>query len=240
MKQFLTLAFIISVAFTSFGQNETVAVHKYSKIDNGVKYIISESVFADGHVENLITSVPLNTIKELRSIPNNTLANKNIEWDENANSEGLQITLANAEAIENAFNNALMKTETYRSYATGTFGRITLDTNFISLTDEDQTLILINKVIAAITYTNEIGELMTVNEMESYAALENVNKVANQYIFLSNGAHEIAYPHIQSIYNSMFADQYAGWYNRKLLVKAFQNANAGKLNGQYDINKIDD
>ena len=240
MKQFLTLAFIISVAFTSFGQNETVAVHKYSKIDNGVKYIISESVFADGHVENLITSVPLNTIKELRSIPNNTLANKNIEWDENANSEGLQITLANAEAIENAFNNALMKTETYRSYATGTFGRITLDTNFISLTDEDQTLILINKVIAAITYTNEIGELMTVNEMESYAALENVNKVANQYIFLSNGAHEIAYPHIQSIYNSMSADQYAGWYNRKLLVKAFQNANAGKLNGQYDINKIDD
>ena len=241
MKQIFTLAFITTLAFTSFGQNETVAVHKYSKIDNGVKYIISESVFADGHIENLVTSVPLNAIKKLRSIPNNTLANKNIEWDENANSEGLQITLANSKAIENAFNNALKKTEGYRSYASGTFGRINLDPNFIKLSDEEQTLVLINKVIAAITYTNELGELMTIDEMPSYTALENVSKVAaNQYIFLSNGEHEIAYPHIQSIYNSMFADQYAGWYNRKLLVKAFQNANAGKLNGQYDINRIDE
>jgi hypothetical protein len=69
-----------------------------------------------------------------------------IVWDEDLNTAGNQQTYANKTAIENAFNTARRAEETQFSMnlSSGVLGTLTLPSNFLSLSNDAQALILLN------------------------------------------------------------------------------------------------
>jgi hypothetical protein len=202
---------------TPFAQNNSPVIKRYSKIHMDKKYIISETIYSDGHIDNFITSVPLTDLRSLRA-NNAVVKTTNINWDEDKDQAGLQITYANVNAIEDAFNNAIADTEAQLNYVDGTFNRIALGSEFLNLKEEIQSQILLEKVVSALAS----AEIFTANEKVNI----NSNKELNDAIFLTNGEYDVALPHIQAIYNWVFADQYTGWYNRNLLLNSEINKNS--------------
>lgn len=260
MKRVLTLALVIVCAFSISAQSDSPVVKKYSKIHKDKKYIISETVFGDGHIENYITSVPVSELRKLKLKQDQAFYARNIEWDEDSNKAGLQMTFADIFAIQKAFNNALTATETNLGYQEGTMERIELSTDFLQLKPEVQSLQLINKVINALATVNEFKEYLPLEGVDKnisaeakstanaslegkvdvqksydYENFEYIQHMKNDAIFLTNSEDAVAIPHIQAIYNWMFADQYAGWYNRELIFNKNKNNGAKGLNDDYAL-----
>lgn len=264
MKWLTPLAFFLLGNFSSFTQSLDPVITKYSKIHDGTKYIISETVFADGHLENYISSVPVDKLRHLKSNSSIVLNTKNIHWDEDLKTAGLQISYKDVSAVEGAFNNALTNTEKELGYAENTLGRISLKENFLEKGEEIQSFILINKVIDALAQSVDFKALINIEGVAksitesskteaqnilqtginykentdkefSYKDVEFGDHSQNTAIFLTNSDIDIAMPHVQAVYNWMFADQYTGWYNRTLLFNSQKNNSAKGLNDDFNI-----
>ena len=265
MKWLLPLAFFLFGNFSSFTQSLDPVITKYSKIHDGTKYIISETVFADGHLENYISSVPVAELRQLKSKSSVVLNTKNIHWDEDLGIDGLQISYKDVSAVQNAFNNALKNTEKELGYAVHSLGRISLKDDFLEQGEEIQSFILINKVIDALAQSDDFKSLINIegvaksitesskteaqnilktgiNYKENPARAYSYNDVEfgdhsqNTAIFLTNSDTDIAMPHVQAVYNWMFADQYTGWYNRTLLFNSQKNNSSEGLKDDFNIN----
>jgi len=246
MKKTLILAVVTLCVVFTHAQEATHSVKRYSKVHDDSKYVITEYVYEDGHLENFITSLPLKEMRKLRSIDPANKLSKNIEWDENSTLVGLQQGLNDAEAIENAFNNALLETESQLSLTPGTLGKIRLNSDFLTLKKERQSFVLINKVISALSESSPFEDLIPIEGIErkicedskslaeanlngstktansaekiGYENVEFSEHINNNGIFLTNGEDELALTHIRAIYNWIFADQFTGWYNRNLIL----------------------
>ncbi len=259
MKGVYTLILIISGIFTLSAQTNSPVIKKYSKIHKEKKYVITETIFADGHIENYITSVPLADLKKIKVKETLVLPQRNIDWDENANEKGLQISLSGVDAIESGFNNALLRTEEQLGLPEGQIERISLGDDFMILKPEVQSLVLINSVIKALASADEGNNLIPLEGVDkgisadakgqaentlgarnhttqyNYIDFEYAEHMKNDAIFLTNSDQEIAMPHIQAIYNWLFADQYTGWYNRRLLLNKEKNNGPKGLNDDFNL-----
>lgn len=83
----------------------------------------------------------LNPLFSQNSPPN---LNSNIPWDDNPGLAGNQQTYADKTAIENAFNNGRRNEEIQKSLTTNILGNLSLPSNFTSLSEDMQALILLN------------------------------------------------------------------------------------------------
>ena len=246
MKKALTITIgVLCIVFTQ-AQDATHSVKRYSKVHDDSKYVITEYVYKDGHLENFITSLPVKEMRKMRFIDPVNKLSKNIEWDENLTLVGLQQGSAQTDAIENAFNNALSQTESQLSLNPGTLGKIHLNYDFLELEKERQSFVLINKVISALSEATVFEDLIPIEGIErkicndskslalaklkgeksgansaekiGYENVEFSEHMNNSGIFLTNGEDELALTHIRAIYNWIFADQFTGWYNRNLIL----------------------
>lgn len=244
-----TLLLVVGIFCFVFiqAQDFTHSVKRYSKVHDNNKYVITEYVYADGHLENFITSLPISQTKKLRSADQVNKLSKNIEWDENSSLEGLQQGHHSIESIENAFNNAIVQTENQLDLEDGSLGKIRLNSDFLDMTKEKQSFVLINKVITAFSEASLFSDLLPLEGIErnickdskaealanlgsckaksantaeqiGYENIEFSEHMKNNGIFLTNGEEELVSTHIRAIYNWIFADQFTGWYNRSLIL----------------------
>lgn len=260
MKRVFTLVLILCGIISTQAQVDSPIIKKYSKIYEGKKYIISETVYNDGHIENYITSIPTTEMRKLK-VKNSKIQNlKNIEWDEDASTEGLQISYNDIFAIQKAFNNALSQTEKQLGYPNGTMDNINLGPDFLNKSREVQSFELINKVINSLATVKEFvdllplegvdknickeSEMLAGNSLQGQSAskkkidfrnFEFLNHTKNDAIFLTNGEYPTQVPHIQAIYNWVFADQFTGWYNRELVLNKVKDHGTKGLKDDYNL-----
>lgn len=234
-------------------------VKKYAKVHDDNKYIISETVFEDGHIESYVTHFPLAEMRKMTVKSTLNLPAANIEWDENTATEGYQKTFADAAAIEQAFNNALAQAEQQVNLTENTFGRIQLEPAFFEQATEAQSFVLINKVLEAFAKADGYQDILLLEGVDhtlnknsektansslqgvndqvdiDYANFEFANRIKNTAIFLTNGEQNVAIPHIRAVYNWIFADRHSGWYNRNLIFNTDKNNGTAGLNDDYNI-----
>ncbi|GLR19200.1 hypothetical protein [Portibacter lacus] len=268
MKWSYTLALSVLFIVFTYAQSDSPVIKRYAKVHQDKKYIITEYVYPDGHLENYITSVPVSQLRKLNAQDPLLKASKNIYWDENTDKEGFQVKMNSTVGIQKAFNNALAETEAQLNLDKGTLGSIHLDADFLSYSTEKQSFVLINEVINAISKSKEFSSLIPLEAVDKniskdskklaqnlmttgtsnkntsaekigYRNIEFSEHVKNDGVFLSNGEDEIAIPHIQAIYNWMFADEYTGWYNRKLLINRNSKNGSNGLKDDFQLKGIE-
>ncbi len=259
MKCIYTLALILVSSLLVSAQNN--ATKRYAKIHQDKKYIITETIFDDGHKEQYITSVPLSETRKMK-VKGELPRLKNIDWDERMDVAGNQKSANGPLAIEKAFNNALTQTEKQLGLAEGSFGRIEIDVDFFNKGEQEQSLTIVNKVIASLSTVERFSSLLplesvdkkisdnskkiassllangkstnqTAAEMLGFRNVEFSEHFKNDAVFLTNSETEIGMPHIQAIYSWIFADAHTGWYNRGLLINSHKNNSSKGLNDDY-------
>ncbi|WP_235296704.1 hypothetical protein [Portibacter marinus] len=261
MKCLYTLTlYILSTLYIAA---QTASTKYMSKIFQDKKYVITETVFEDGHREQFITSVPLAETKKLKAT--DKLDNiKNIPWDDNSSLEGHQKNVNSIQSIENAFNNALSSMESQLSLSEDAFEKIVLEEEFLSLETGDQVLTLLNKIVNAVAsspefegyiplegvdrgvtqHSNAIAQGLLEEDGDGPKAISDViglrniefsEHYRNDGIFVTNGEDPIAHPQIQALYQWLFADAHTGWFNRELILNQARNYSSKGLNDDYHV-----
>ncbi len=221
MHWIFILTFILFGNFHNVSQINSPIIKKFSKIQQDNKFIISESIFESGVVENYITTVPMVELKKAKNLNHNLGWIRNIEWDENLNQKGCQITLNGISSIEKAFNNALTLLEERSKSPQETMKRIHLEENFLCLSPSEQSNSIIAKIRESLSSMDDYKVLIEIGP--------NNNSIKNQAYFLTTNNEKIVYPHIRAIYNWVFADQLSGWHNRNLILSGDRNESSNEI-----------
>jgi hypothetical protein len=249
MKFILALTLSVSSFLASNAQSGSHAVKRYARFHNDSKFIITEYVFDDGHLDNYLTAVPLTEFREGSSEQLLSEITDNIEWDEDIKADGFQMTLKNETAISSAFNNALRTLEIRLGIAQGEIGSISLSNSFLELGEDEQSYLLINEVIRALNKTERFSALQPFDERKSavlpisekvnesvevrkvqsnkvasdqlsYDDLQEKENQISNALFATNGQEDLKHVNIRAIYNWIFADAYTGWYNRDKILSS--------------------
>ena len=110
-----------------------------------------------------------------------------IPWDENAVTAGNQQTYANKTAIDNAFTNARRKEEVQFGIATNTLGSLVLPTNYLTLTQDQQALLLVNAERACRAGVNYSGTVVKGLPLEAIeGTIDGVSQAHMDWMIANN------------------------------------------------------
>lgn len=244
MKFLLVLTITISSFANLSSQSFNHLVKRSAKFRADSKYIITEYVFEDGHLEIFITSVPLTEFKNNETNKVLDEITENIEWDEDLEQAGFQMSLENEASISSAFNNALRMLEIQFEVEKGKLGMLNFDDDFLQLNEDQQSSLLINKLIAALSKIEEVIDLplyegINSKHLPQSKGVATINTRSNEQLvetetnrcykpeqtpkitgfFATNRQEGLKHMNIRAIYNWFFADAYTGWHNRGLILK---------------------
>ena len=208
MKWILPFSIIAFLTANINAQSSDYVVKRYAKIHEGHKYSIMENVFENGYKENFVTNIPLEELKR-RSDFSTKLAALNIYWDEDLDREGLQKTVMDHLAVQNAFNNAFSVYEKQKGLKQGSIERIFLSTNFNNLTNDNQSKLILEKLRLS---------FLPLYDIEIENSSELIKSGAQIASFLNNQAEIQKYVNVQTLYNWFFVDQHARWKNKAFVL----------------------